>query len=151
MLQWLMQLLCRQVIVHGLDRTRTINTENGLDTIMMITWDSPDSPRLTVTPGEWYASDVLTQIRRDLRHTYDISAAVDCNTIELNDLIFHRLSLPPEDVSAWRDGNYGSPKIDSAAADSGAVELDDLIFRRLSFPRKNLPPDGILPRLPVAR
>ena len=28
-----------------------------------------------------------------------------------------------------RDGNYGSPKIDSAA-----VELNDLIFRQLRFP-----------------
>ena len=129
--------------MHGLDRTMTMNTENGLDTIMMIT---TDSPRLTVTPGEWYASYVLTQIRRDLRHTHDISAVVDCNAVEPNDLIFRRMSLPPEDVSAGRDGNYGSPKIDSAVA-----ELDDLILRRPSFPRKNLPPDGILPRLPVAR
>ena len=123
--------------MHGLDKIMTMNMENGLDTIMMIT---TDSPRLTVTPDEWYASDVLTQIRRDLRHTHDISAAVDCNAVEPNDLIFRRLSLPPGDVSAGCDGNYGSPKIDSAA-----VELDDLIFRR-----KNLPPDGILPRLPVA-
>ena len=39
-----------------------------------------------------------------------------------NDLIFRRLSLPPED--------------DSAAVDyyTGAVGLDDLIFRWLSFP-----------------
>ena len=81
MLQWLMRLLCRPVIVHRLDRTMTMNTENGLDTIMMII---TDSPRLTVTPGEWYASDVLTQIRSDLRNTYDISAAVDCNAVELN-------------------------------------------------------------------
>ena len=97
---------------------------------MMIT---TDSPRLTVTPGEWYASDVFAQIRRDLRHTYDISA-VDCNAVERNDLIFRRLSLPPEDVSTGCDGKYGSLQIDSAAAESGAVELDDLIFRRLSFP-----------------
>ena len=110
MLQWLMRLLCRPVIIHGLDRTMTMNTEDGLDTIMMITMDSP---RLTVTPGEWYGSDVFTQTRRDLRHTYDISAAVDCNAVERNDLIFRRLRLPPEDVSAGRDGNYGFPKIDS--------------------------------------
>ena len=58
---------------------------------------------------------------------------MDCSAIEPNDLIFRRLSLPLEDVSAGRDGNYGSPKIDPATADSGAVELDDLIFRRLSF------------------
>ena len=30
MLQWLMRLLCRPVIMHGLDRTMTMNTENGL-------------------------------------------------------------------------------------------------------------------------
>ena len=155
MLQWLMRLLCRPVIIHRLDRTMTMYTENGLDTVMMIT---TDSPRWTVTPGEWDASDVCTQTRRDLRHTYDISAAVDCNAVVRNDLIFRRLSLPPEDVSAGRDGKYGFPKIDSATADSGAVEinnlmslppeddsaavdydtgavgLDDLIFRRLSFP-----------------
>ena len=49
MLQWLMWQLCRPVIEHKLDRTMTMNTENGLDTIMMIT---TDSPRLAVTPGE---------------------------------------------------------------------------------------------------
>ena len=79
-----------------------MNTENGLDTIMMIT---TDSPRLTVTPGECYASDGTTQIKRDLRHTHDISAAVDCNTVEPNDMIFRLLSLPAENVSAGRDGN----------------------------------------------
>ena len=31
MLQWLMRLLCRPVIVHGLDRTMTMNMENGHD------------------------------------------------------------------------------------------------------------------------
>ena len=69
---------------------------------MMIT---TDSPRLTVTPDECYASDVTTQIRRDLRHTHDISAVVNCNAVELNDLIFRLLSLPPENDSAGRDGN----------------------------------------------
>ena len=64
------------------------------------------------------------------------SAAVDCNAVDLDDLIFRRLSFPPEELSAGRDGNYGFPKIDSAAVDygTGAVELDDLIFRRMSFP-----------------
>ena len=112
------------------DRDRTDNTENGLDTIRMIT---TDSPRLTVAPGECYASDLITQIRRDLRHTHDNSAAVNCNTVELNDLIFRQLNLPPENDSAGCDGTYGSPKLDSAAADSGAVSLDDLTFRQLSF------------------
>ena len=148
LLQWLMWLLCRPVIIHRLDRTMTMNTENGLDMIMKIT---TDSPRLTVTPGEWYASDVITHTRRDLPHTYDISAMVDCNAVERNDLIFRRLMLPPEDVSTRRDGNYGFPKIDSAAADTGAVGLDDLIFRRLSFPPEEFAPDGILQRMPVTQ
>ena len=103
----------------------------AVDTIMMIT---TYSPRLTVTPGEWYAIDVFTQTRSDLRHTYDISAALDSNAMVRNDLIFRRLSLPPEDVSAGRDGKYGFPKIDCATADSGVVEMNDLIFRRLSLP-----------------
>ena len=63
MLQWLMRLLRRPVIMHGLERTLTMYTENGLDTITMI---ATDSPRLAVTPGEWYASDVFTQTRHDL-------------------------------------------------------------------------------------
>ena len=66
MLQWLMRLLCRPVMMHGLDMTMTMNTENGLDTIMMIT---TDSPRLTVTPGEWYASDVRWTVTRLNRMT----------------------------------------------------------------------------------
>ena len=41
MLQCLIRLLCRPVIMHGLDRTMTMYTENGLDTITMITADSP--------------------------------------------------------------------------------------------------------------
>ena len=92
MLQWSMQLLCRPVIVHGLDRNATMNTENELDMIILIT---TDSPRLTVTPGECYASDGSTQIRCDLRHTHDISAAADCHTVELNDMIFCRRMFPP--------------------------------------------------------
>ena len=168
MLQWLMQLLCRPVIMHGLDRTMTMNTENGLDTIMMIT---TDSPRLAVTPGEWYASVMLTLLSCDLRQMNSTmlnsrtelgfpqvdSAAADSGAVEMDDLIFRRLSLPPEDVSAGRDGNYGSFKIDSASVDygTGPVELDDMIFSRLSFPPEefatgwddmifrhtNLPPD----------
>ena len=149
MLQWLLRQLCRPVIVHGLDRTMTMNTENGLEMIMMIT---KDSPWLAVTPGEWYASGMLTLLSCDLLRMngamYDSrtewgfpqvdSAAADSGAVELEDLIFRRLSLPPEEVSAGRDGNYGSLKIDSAAVDygTGAVGLDDLIFRRT-----NLPPD----------
>ena len=100
MLQWLMWLLCRPVSMYGLNRTRTMYTENGLDTNMMI---PTDSPRLTVTPGEWYGSDVLTQIRHELRDARDISAAVDCNAVIRSDLISRQLCLPPEEVSAGRD------------------------------------------------
>ena len=53
--------------------------------------------------------------------------------MEPNDIIFFRLCLPPENVSAGRDENYGSPKIDSAA-----VELNDLTFRRLRLPPGNV-------------
>ena len=49
-------------------------------------------------------------------------AAADSGAVELNDLIFRRLSLPPEDDSAAVD------------YDRGTVGLDDLIFRQLSFP-----------------
>ena len=123
-------MLCRPVIVHGLDRNMTMNTENGLDTIMMIT---TDYPRLTVTLGECYASDGTTQIRCDSRHTHDISAAVDGNTVEPSDMIFLRLSLPPENVSAGCDENDGSPKINCAA-----VILNDPTFRRLRLPPGNV-------------
>ena len=94
------RLLCRPVIMHRLDRTMTMYTENGL--ITMIT---TDSPRLTVTLGEWYGSDVFTQTRHDLRHTCDISAAADCNAVIRNELIFRRLNLPNE-FSAGRNGDY---------------------------------------------
>ena len=49
MLQWLMRLLCRPMIMNGLERTMIMNTENGLDKIGMT---KTDSPRLAVTPGE---------------------------------------------------------------------------------------------------
>ena len=105
MLQWLMRLLCRPVNMHGLDRTMTMNTENALDPIMMIT---TDSPWLAVTPGKWYASGMLTLLSRDLRQ---MNGAMYTSRTE-----------------------WGFPQVDSAAADSGVVELDDLNFRRLSFP-----------------
>ena len=64
MLQWLMRLLCRQVIMNGLNRTMIMNTENGLGRSLMT---NTDSPRLAVTPGEWYASKTMRMIRTDLR------------------------------------------------------------------------------------
>ena len=109
--QWLMQLLCRPVIMKGLDRTMRMNTEYGLDKIMMT---NTDSPRLAVTPGEWYASDMPTPMRRDLRQMYGMPEVIgtmyDCKTV------------------------WGFPQIGSTVVDSGAVELDDLTFQRPSFP-----------------
>ena len=128
MLQWLMRLLCRPVIMCRLNRTRTMYTENGLDTNMMI---PTDSPRLTVTPGEWYGNDVFTQIRHEVRETRDNSAAVDCNAVIWNNLISRRLFLPPEEVSAGRDETNDFPETDCAAADSDAADMIDLICRRL--------------------
>ena len=164
MLQWLFRMSYRPVIVNGLDRTMRMNTEYGVDRIMMT---NTDSPWLAVTPGEWYASDIFTTMRTDLRQMNGIpevigamyvcrtvwgfpkidSTAVDCGVVELDDLTFHRTSFPPDEFSAGRDRNYmvdyivqGFPQIDSAAVDcdTGAVELDDLIFRRMSFPPDEL-------------
>ena len=64
MLQWLMQLLCRQAIMNGLNGTMRMNTEYGLDQSLMT---NTDSPRLAVIPGEWYASETIWMIRTDLR------------------------------------------------------------------------------------
>ena len=41
MLQWLMRLLCRQVIMNGLNGTVRMNTEYGLDRNLMTNTDSP--------------------------------------------------------------------------------------------------------------
>ena len=100
------------MIVNGLDRTMKMNTEYGLDQIMMT---NTDSPRLAVTPGEWYASDMLTTMRPDLRQINGIpeviGAMYDCRTV------------------------WVFPQIDSTAVDCGAVELDVLtFFRQTNFP-----------------
>ena len=63
MLQWLMRLLCRHAIMNGLKRTMKANTEIGLGRCLM---KNTDSPRLAVTPGEWYASKMIRMIRTDL-------------------------------------------------------------------------------------
>ena len=153
MLQWLMRLLCRPVIMNGLDRTMRMNTENGLDGSMIT---NTESPRLAVTPGEWYASETIRVIRTDLRqmngftemmgamcdyttaevYTQIDSAAADCGA---GDFIFRRTSFPQDELSVGRDGNYtedystvwGFPHIDSAvvAYGAGAVELDDWVTR----------------------
>ena len=87
MSQWSMRCSCRPAVVHGLHRKTTMDTENELDMIVLI---YTDSPRLTVTPGECYASHESTLIRCDLRHTHDNSAVTDCYTVEPNDMIFRR-------------------------------------------------------------
>ena len=106
MLLWLMRLLCRQAIMNGLNGTMRMNTEYGLDQSLMT---NTGSPRLEVTPGEWYASEAIQMIRTDLRQMNGfagiIGAMCDCWTVGV------------------------CPELDSDAADCGAVGLDDLIFR----------------------
>ena len=128
--QWSMRFLCRPAIAHGLDRKTAMNTENELDMIILI---DTDSPRLTVIPGEYYASHESTQIRCDLRHTHDTSAVTDGYTVEPNDMIFRRMSFHSENVSAGRDEIDGSPRIDCAV-----LELIDLTFRRLRLPQRDV-------------
>ena len=89
MLQWLIWLLCRPVIRNGLVRTTGMNTEYGLDQLMMT---NMDSPRLAVTPGEWYTSDTLTLLSRDLRQMNGIPEVMG-SMYEL-DGIFPNLTLP---------------------------------------------------------
>ena len=117
MLQWLIRLLCRPVIRNGLVRTTRMITEYGLDQLNMMT--NMDSPRLTVTPGEWYASDTLTPLSRDLRQMDGI----------------------PEVMGAIYDCRTGRdfPQCDSTAVDRNAVELDELTFRRKNFPPEVIP------------
>ena len=167
MLQWVMLLLCRQVIMNGLNGTMRINTEYGLDQSLMT---NTDSPWLAVTPGEWYASETIRTIRIDLRQMNGFtriigalcecwtaggcpqldSATVYCGAVGLDDLIFRQTSFPPNDYSAGCDQTYmedysivrGFPHLESAvdavAADCGAVELVDLIVRSMSFPPDDL-------------
>ena len=111
MLQWLIRLLCRPLIRNGLVRTTRMNTEYGLDQPMMT---NMDSPRLAVTPGEWYDSDMLTPLSRDLRQMYGIpevmGAIYDCRT------------------------GWDFPQCDSTAFDRNVVDLDELTFHQQSFP-----------------
>ena len=82
------------------------------DMNMMI---NTESPRLAVTLGEWYASDLHATTstgfpRRDVIPDVIGAVKLDCRTVR------------------------GFPQIDSAAVDYGAVELNELNFRRKSFP-----------------
>ena len=128
MLQWLTRLLCRPVIIKGLNRTMSMNTEDGPDRSLMT---NTDSPRLAVTPGEWCASETIRMIRTDLRQMNGFmrilgamcdcwavvvcpqldSAAADCGMVGLDDLIFHQTNFPPHEfsagrASAGRDGDF---------------------------------------------
>ena len=123
MFQWLIRLSCRPVIINGLDRTMRMNTEYGHERIMTI---NTDSPRLAVTPGEWYASEMLTMMTTELRQTNGFTEMIDtiyncrtvggfrqinstvakCGSAELDDLIFRRTSFPPVEFSAGCDRNY---------------------------------------------
>ena len=73
-----------------------------------------DSPRLAVTPGEWYASDTLTPLSRDLRQMNGI----------------------PEVMGAMYDCRTGwdFPQGDSGDT-CGVVMIDDLIFPIWILPR----------------
>ena len=110
-----------------------MNMENEMDMIILI---DTDYPRLTVTPGECYASYGGTQIRCDLRHTHDTSAVTDGYTVKPNYMILRRTSFHPENASAECDENYISLEIDYAA-----VELNDLTFRRLRLPQSDVSTD----------
>ena len=97
---------------HNPDMNMKINTE---------------SPRLAITPGEWYASDLLATTRTGFRQMDDIphvigavkldcrtvwgfpridSAAVGCGAVKLNDLNLRQTSFPPDEFSAGREGDY---------------------------------------------
>ena len=84
--------------------------EYGLDQLMMT---NMDSPRLAVTPGEWYANDMLTPLSSDL--------------CQMNGI--------PEVMGAMYDCRTGwdFPQFDSTAVDCSAVYLDN-------FPQANFPP-----------
>ena len=119
MLKWLMRLSCRPVIMNGLDRTRKMNTENGLDTIKMIRTDSPrwQLPQINYTPVICLRrSDKTNVIPKVIDAMYDCrtvwgfpridSTAVDCDAVDLDDLTFRRPSFPPDEFSSGRDRNY---------------------------------------------
>ena len=99
----------RPIIVHKLDRRTTRNTENKLDTIMLI---DTNSPRLTVSPGECHVSHRGTWMKCDLpndmilRHPAEcnenyISTDLDSSAVILNDVTKHDKSYAS--VSAGRD------------------------------------------------
>ena len=136
LLQSAIRLSCRPAIVdgHGSRLIRSfgqlfvLNIDMGLTDALAV-GHNPDmnmkikteSPRLAVTPGEWYASDLLATTSIGFCQMDDIlhvigAVKLDCRTV------------------------WGFPQIDSTAVGCGAVELDDLNFRRTSFPPDEFSP-----------
>ena len=130
LLRSVIRLSCRPAIVDGHDlrlirslgQLIVLNIDMGLTDALTV-GHNPDmnmkintkSPRLAVTPGEWYTSDLLATTSTGFRQMDDIP---------------HVLSVDKLDCrTVWC-----FPQIDSAAVGCGAVELDDLNFRRTSFP-----------------
>ena len=119
------RLSCRPAIVDGhgsrlirsLGQLIVLNIDMGLTDALTV-GHTPDmnmkinteSPRLAVTTGEQYASDMLTTMSTDLRQMDGILEVIGVVRMDYR--------------TVW-----GFPQIDSAAVDCGAVELDDLIFR----------------------
>ena len=141
LLRSVIRLSCRLAIVDGLNMdmglTDALAVGHNPDMNMKI---KTESPRLAVTPGEWYTSDLLATMSTGFRQMENItnvigavkldcrtvwgfpqidSAAVGGGAVELNDMYFRRTSFP---------------QIDSCTVSSGVVELDDMNFRRMSFP-----------------
>ena len=126
----MIRLSCRPAIVDGhgsrlvrshgqlfvlnivMGRTDALAVGHNPDMNMKI---KTESPRLAVTPGKWYTSDLLATTSTGFRQMDDIpnvigAVKLDCRIV------------------------WGFPQIDFTAAGCGAVELDDLNFRRTSFP-----------------
>ena len=123
LLQVVFRLSCRLAGVdgHGLRLVRSLGQLFVLNIDMGLTDDlavghNPDmnmkikteSPRLAVTPGEWYASDLLATTSTGFRQMDDIpnvivAVKLDCRTVwlwQLDDLNFRQTSFPLDEFSA---------------------------------------------------
>ena len=102
-------------LIRSLGQLFVLNIDMGL-TDALTQGHNPDmnmkikteSPRLAITPGEWYSSDLLAMTSTGFRQMDDI---------------LHVIGAVKLDCS-------GFPHIDSTTVGCGAVELDDLNFRR---------------------
>ena len=126
------RLCCRPAIVDGhgsrlirrLGQLFVLNIDMGLTDALAVGHNTDmnmkintESPRLAVTPGEWYASDLLATPSTDFRQMDDIPHVIGAVKLDYIDY-----------STVW-----GFPQIDSAAVGCGAVEHNDLNFRRKSF------------------